>query len=158
MSETITVFLRHAAVPHEPTSGPIGRGLMTLVQPTGTRGPAAGHSLAVRVHHQYAGNYIRLLRIDCPAQFLEDIDKSRPACNHFQGPLLGEEQCPNPVLIDAGVRLQLFGLARCRGCFWSAHAHLHELPLAYPLASDLPVPCRVAVNRFSVRTRGAAMN
>src|ERR1700730_14831606 len=42
MSETITRRFRAAAVPHEPTEGPIFNGVMASIQPWGTRGPAAG--------------------------------------------------------------------------------------------------------------------
>src|ERR1700726_280100 len=44
MSEAITCFFRNAAVPHEPTHGPIFTGSMASAQPPGTLGPAAGLS------------------------------------------------------------------------------------------------------------------
>src|SRR6266478_4837703 len=42
MSETITRCFKDAAEPHEPTQGPIVNGLMSSIQPLGSRGPAAG--------------------------------------------------------------------------------------------------------------------
>src|SRR5271154_4266096 len=44
MSVTITRLFRKAAVPQEPTQGPIATGRMAAAQPLGTRPPAAGHS------------------------------------------------------------------------------------------------------------------
>src|SRR5712691_4961062 len=42
MSEAITRRFKAAAVPHEPTLGPISSGVMASIQPLGSREPAAG--------------------------------------------------------------------------------------------------------------------
>src|SRR5437899_963520 len=44
MSETMTRFFRNAAVPHEPTHGPIVSGAMAWIKPLGTRLTAPGHN------------------------------------------------------------------------------------------------------------------
>src|SRR5260370_33886450 len=44
ISETITLFLRNAAVPQEPTRGPIFTGLTNSAHSLGTRGPAPNRS------------------------------------------------------------------------------------------------------------------
>src|ERR1700737_3015804 len=42
MSEAITRRFKAAALPHEPTLGPISSGVMASIQPLGSREPAAG--------------------------------------------------------------------------------------------------------------------
>src|SRR5260370_34407345 len=44
ISETITLFLRNAAVPQEPTQGPIFTGLTNAAHSLGIRGPAPNRS------------------------------------------------------------------------------------------------------------------
>src|SRR5712691_11313045 len=44
ISETITLFLRNAAVPQEPTQGPIFTGFTNSAHSLGTRGPAPNRS------------------------------------------------------------------------------------------------------------------
>src|SRR5260370_8785150 len=46
ISETITLFLRNAAVPQEPTQGPIFTGFTNLSHSLGVRGPAPNRSAA----------------------------------------------------------------------------------------------------------------
>ena len=62
------------------------------------------------------------------AQFLKDVAKRRGVGNHFQRAPLGDEQCSNPVVIDAAVGLQLIRLTAATNDSGARTAHLNELP------------------------------